>query len=391
MSLKLVERNGTYHVHGSIVRKDGQSVRIRKSTGWALGERKMAQRAMARIMQEAVESTSSTFKPEVSVTGDDLVDAYLNARTGLGQTDIRLAHQFSLEFGKVEALKLTSHQILSWLESFGNKPNTVARKINTIKAMLKYCEERGLDVPKLNLVKPKFDDARVRWLTVSERDALINAMPEGVRDHVRFLFFTGCRLGEMFSLTSDKVQSDGLHFATRKGVSGRSRVRKVPVAREIELDIQRRSRSGRKYLYGTSTNTKINRNNFYREFKKGLKAAGIEDFTPHDCRHTFASLLIQKGVGEQVIATLLGHATTEMTRRYAHLAPTQLSSAVSELSSDTPKVVSDTNLTRVSDVVPPEWIEHSASPLPRERSTTELRRLSSSITTKKQRSKIDHV
>jgi len=41
-------------------------------------------------------------------------------------------------------------------------------------------------------------------------------------------------------------------------------------------------------------------------------------------RHTFASVLINKGVSIYEVQTLLGHSTIQMTQRYAHLAPDRL-------------------------------------------------------------------
>ena len=44
-------------------------------------------------------------------------------------------------------------------------------------------------------------------------------------------------------------------------------------------------------------------------------------FCLHLCRHTFASHLVQRGVTLIKVAQLLGHSTTHVTERYAHLAP----------------------------------------------------------------------
>jgi len=49
--------------------------------------------------------------------------------------------------------------------------------------------------------------------------------------------------------------------------------------------------------------------------------AGLVDVRIHDLRHTFASMLANKGVALEVIGQLLGHSSLETTMRYAHLLP----------------------------------------------------------------------
>jgi integrase len=58
-----------------------------------------------------------------------------------------------------------------------------------------------------------------------------------------------------------------------------------------------------------------------KAFIQAVKRAGIENFHFHDLRHTFASHLIMKGVSDYIVADLLGHTTTKMVKRYAHLSP----------------------------------------------------------------------
>lgn len=48
----------------------------------------------------------------------------------------------------------------------------------------------------------------------------------------------------------------------------------------------------------------------------------LPSLTFHECRHTFASLLIDAGVNPKAIQEFMGHATIEETfSRYGHLMP----------------------------------------------------------------------
>ena len=51
----------------------------------------------------------------------------------------------------------------------------------------------------------------------------------------------------------------------------------------------------------------------------------------HVLRHSFASHLVLKGIPLKAVQDLLGHATYEMTLRYAHLAPSVHRAAVEVL------------------------------------------------------------
>ena len=52
------------------------------------------------------------------------------------------------------------------------------------------------------------------------------------------------------------------------------------------------------------------------------KDAGLDRITLHECRHTFASLMIAAGVNAKALSTYVGHADIATTfNKYGHLMP----------------------------------------------------------------------
>jgi hypothetical protein len=58
-----------------------------------------------------------------------------------------------------------------------------------------------------------------------------------------------------------------------------------------------------------------------KAWHKACARAGIEDFTFHDLRHTWASWHVMNGTPLQVLQQLGGWHSLDMVLKYAHLAP----------------------------------------------------------------------
>jgi integrase len=61
--------------------------------------------------------------------------------------------------------------------------------------------------------------------------------------------------------------------------------------------------------------------NIWQAWDVARKAAKLPDFRFHDLRHTAATEMLRAGVDSRVVATVLGHRSMNMMRRYAHVAP----------------------------------------------------------------------
>jgi integrase len=102
--------------------------------------------------------------------------------------------------------------------------------------------------------------------------------------------------------------------------------RKVPIAavlRDYLLDhLARSDRSGSELILGRTPESPFTGNMLQRRADEAWKDAGLERLTPHEGRHTFASLMIAAGVNAKALSTFMGHAKIGITLdRYGHLMP----------------------------------------------------------------------
>jgi integrase len=74
------------------------------------------------------------------------------------------------------------------------------------------------------------------------------------------------------------------------------------------------------FIFTSAVGTPIDPRNFYREFTKICRDAGMDDWHPHELRHSAASLMLAQGVKLQVVSQVLGHASIRMTADvYGHI------------------------------------------------------------------------
>jgi integrase len=107
-----------------------------------------------------------------------------------------------------------------------------------------------------------------------------------------------------------------------KSRSGR---RTVPIAVVLrDFLIEHKLRSGRStgLVFGRSDDRPFNPSSVNDRAATAWKLAELGRITMHECRHTFASLMIAAGVNAKALATFMGHSSITITLdRYGHLLP----------------------------------------------------------------------
>jgi integrase len=81
-------------------------------------------------------------------------------------------------------------------------------------------------------------------------------------------------------------------------------------------------RTGTDRLFGATETRPFNGIKLSERADTAWESAKLDRITLHECRHTFASLMIAAGVNAKALATFMGHAAISITLdRYGHLMP----------------------------------------------------------------------
>lgn len=165
---------------------------------------------------------------------------------------------------------------------------------------------------------------------------------------------SGLRRGELLALTWKDVDFENGIITVNKNIvttknrklniseikvqnstKTKSGMRKVPltqrsllVLKELKLKQQKLS----DIVFCSTIGTHIDPNNFSREFRKVIKNAGMNKFSPHVLRHTYATRLFESNVAAKTISELLGHSSITITLNiYTHVMPETKAEAVKAL------------------------------------------------------------
>jgi integrase len=150
---------------------------------------------------------------------------------------------------------------------------------------------------------------------------------------------TGLRMGELIGLQWGDIDFHGGFIEVRRAVvMGREtttkshKIRRVDMSRQLMEELKRRKEirqleamNGEELLpwvFLSPGGIRLDERNLRRSWYRCLEQAEIRTVRFHDLRHTFVSLLIQKGVHPKYIQEQAGHSSIQVTMdTYGHLFP----------------------------------------------------------------------
>ena len=188
---------------------------------------------------------------------------------------------------------------------------------------------------------PKYPESsgRLRYLDHNEIKRLLNELDKYDRNVsallLKFLLFTGLRLGETKMLTWNDLGADGtVHIRMENAKSKKSRY--VPLnsmALSVLDDLANLRVTENPYIFrGAKQGSYIGSPK--KLFSTAKARAKIEGACIHTLRHTFATLSIEAGTDLYVVQSQLGHASYKTTQRYAHILPQRVKTATENVAKE---------------------------------------------------------
>lgn len=217
-------------------------------------------------------------------------------------------------------------------------PSTVRNALMPLRAIYRKALRDGVVAlnPTAGVELPAVRGTRERIASPDEAARLLAALDEGDRAVWATALYAGLRRAELMALRWDDVDLAGGTIRVERAwdpgaraiIEPKSRAgrRTVPLAGVLRdalvLHKLATGREGAQLVFGRDGERPFADRSLARRAALRWKAAGLAPIGLHECRHTFASLMIAAGVNAKALSTFMGHGSIAITLdRYGHLMP----------------------------------------------------------------------
>jgi integrase len=310
--------------------------RYRKST--ETEDRKLAQRIYDKIKGDIAEGKWFGRLPGENKSFKEMIEKFIEEIPERSKSSYLSYLKTLLQFfGDCPLTKITPASVNKLKQEMKKKDEAVATinmKIKILKRMfnLSWKEWEWFDKNPITQVSlERGANKRDRWLTREEEGSILSHSEAWLKEIIIFALNTGMRLGEIVSLAwgnvdlfrrtvtviqskNDEPRTIPMNTRVFEMLKEKSRVRSISCDNVFQID-----------------NKPLKNHQIKYAFNKAREMAGLNDVHLHDCRHTFATRLVQAGEDLYKVQRLLGHKSPSMTQRYAHHSSESLRDSVEVL------------------------------------------------------------
>ncbi|WP_353685418.1 tyrosine-type recombinase/integrase [Thermodesulfovibrio sp. 3462-1] len=296
---------------------------------------KLAEKIYAKVITQITEGKWFDLDESKQHTFDDLMEKFLKEHAPRKKASthtryISAIRHLKKALGGMLLADITPKVISNYMQQRldqGVAPATVNREFRTLSIAFNLAWRQWEWVRENPCAKVQAlpeNNTRTRYLSSEEEERLLSAsqgyLNGQLPDIITLALHTGMRQSEILSLMWRHIDLFRKTITVEKTKNNEPRT--IPMNNTVYFLLLRKARSKvvtmTEYVFHTESGKSILRRNLMREFYKALAKAGIQGFTFHDLRHTFATRLVQCGVDLYSVAKLLGHKDISSTQRYAH-------------------------------------------------------------------------
>ncbi len=245
---------------------------------------------------------------------------------------------------KGDLQEVNSFLIRGWIVQLidgGISNRSVNRKLASLRTFYKWLRKEGeITINPLAKIQGPKNEKRLpifvkeSELNTAKTSLLFSSDFNGVRDELMFELFyqTGIRLSELIGLKDSDVGEQHI-----KVLGKRSKERLIPISPQLAQTIQLFRTMKRKMnidsmkLFTRENGQDLYPSLVYRKINAILGTLTTSDKkSPHVLRHTFATHLLNRGIGLETLKDLLGHANLSATQVYTHNSFAQLTAVYSQ-------------------------------------------------------------
>jgi integrase len=328
MSLKCVRRPRSPNF---ILRGTVRGIRVEESTG--TNDRKIAEEIRAKREAELI--AQSVYGRRAVATFAEAALSYLQ-QGGSGRfLNPIISHFGTTPLAQIDQDALDRAAAKLYPNVSGSTRN---RQFYTpASAVLHHGAKRGW-CPRPIIERPEEKLPPPRWIKIDEAERLIAAASSHLQPLILFLIYTGARAGEALWLDWINVDLARAHVTFPKTKNGEARgvplhprvVAALSMIAGREGEVFRRP-DGAPYERPKGTEDHSAGSRISTGFAGACRRARIEDFSPHDCRHTFATWHYQANRDLGALQKLGGWKSVRMVMRYAHVNVAELHHTINAL------------------------------------------------------------
>lgn len=216
---------------------------------------------------------------------------------------------------------LTRERLTTWLAGLEVSTGTRRKYLYAMRSFIRYLMDVGVltEDPSARVARPKKGKARVRWEPLDNILRIADAQPAPYRAISYLLHATGAEISAALAMyRRDLDLEQGLAHIPGTKTGTRDRHDALVEAWAIPV-LQEHCRS---LVPNALLFPDVTRHMASKKHAAACAAVGVEDYTQHDARHSWAVRARKRGVSLEAIAEQLGHASLASTLIYARFKPT---------------------------------------------------------------------